>query len=122
MDIIKQKSKRYSDRRFGGNRDVVLKRDNYTCQVCGNKSNIVVHHKIDTKHNDIKDLITLCRFCHWSIHNYSIRKGYYLRAAEMIDLRNDGWTYKSIASRFNLTRQRVHQIVGEYRDKYLSTD
>lgn len=66
---------------FNGQRDLVLERDNYTCQYCGmtqeqhillfNKS-LTIHH-LDgkgvnvprtEKNNDINNLITLCLRCH----------------------------------------------------------
>jgi 5-methylcytosine-specific restriction endonuclease McrA len=64
---------------FGGNKKMVLERDNYTCQECGMTNeehikrwsrNITVDH-IDgngrnskTKNNNLDNLITLCLSCH----------------------------------------------------------
>jgi len=45
----------------------VLKRDNNTCQKCGRKENLDVHHKIPGI-QDIDNLITLCRSCHKKEH------------------------------------------------------
>jgi 5-methylcytosine-specific restriction endonuclease McrA len=65
----------------------ILKRDNYTCQNCGNTDKKMhVHHKIDKKEMIIKDkktgkiyrldlfcyplnLITFCISCHTGFHN-----------------------------------------------------
>jgi len=56
-----------------GVRNKVLKRDNYTCQVCGFKgdiwgSNLEVHHIVPVHRGgkclDPENLITLCRECH----------------------------------------------------------
>lgn len=59
--------------RFDGNRYKVLERDDYTCQVCGNTTQLVLHHKdesgqSDNPNNEIDNLITLCRRCHINIH------------------------------------------------------
>ena len=66
----------YKDKiRFGNNKYKVLERDNYKCQTCGNKSQLVVHHKdlsgqSDNVNNDMDNLVTLCRRCHINIHKY----------------------------------------------------
>lgn len=51
----------------------VFKRDNYTCQRCGNKQNIIAHHIKDFMDYpklrfDVNNGITLCRACHKQIH------------------------------------------------------
>lgn len=51
----------------------VLKRDNYICQKCGNKNNLVVHHikpfAIDKESRfDVNNGITLCQSCHREVH------------------------------------------------------
>ena len=51
----------------------VLKRDDYTCQKCGTKENLVVHHKERFSENkelrfDIANGITLCQKCHKEVH------------------------------------------------------
>lgn len=61
----------------------VLKRDNYTCQHCGDRNrkgrgsriNLEVHHieavsKAPDRALDASNLITLCRSCHFKTHNY----------------------------------------------------
>ena len=66
---------RKNRRRFGGNKYLVLERDNYTCQLCGSKEKLLVHHKDEENHtknipnHDIANLQTLCRGCHTSIHH-----------------------------------------------------
>ena len=46
----------------------VLTRDNYTCQKCGSKENIEVHHihkyMYDPNNTDIGNGISLCKDCH----------------------------------------------------------
>ena len=53
----------------------VYSRDFYTCQMCGSKENLVVHHKIPL-HNDVSkaldvdNCIALCLSCHSKIDKY----------------------------------------------------
>lgn len=54
-------------------RKAVLKRDNFTCQSCGNNKNLHVHHL--TRYADCEELrvdlnngITLCKPCHYEAH------------------------------------------------------
>ena len=58
-------------------RDVILKRDNYTCVKCGSKRMLQVHHLYyspKTEPWDYPDnaLITLCGSCHKRIHRKSV--------------------------------------------------
>ena len=47
----------------------VKKRDNYTCQECGGKENLHIHHKNrNKKDNNIDNLICLCNKCHGKKH------------------------------------------------------
>ena len=52
----------------------VLQRDNYCCQCCHSKRNLVVHHKdgynwcIDRR-TDLSNGVTLCNDCHKNFHN-----------------------------------------------------
>lgn len=51
------------------NRRIALVRDNYTCQCCGTKNDINVHHiDCDKTNNSPSNLITLCDQCHHSLH------------------------------------------------------
>jgi 5-methylcytosine-specific restriction endonuclease McrA len=44
-------------------------RDNYTCQSCGKKRSLDVHHIDSNKHNNSEsNLILLCRSCHLKTH------------------------------------------------------
>lgn len=69
------KSRALKERRFNGHRMERLQKDNYQCQNCGNKEQLIVHHikhlppgtTIDTW-STINDLITWCRSCHMKHH------------------------------------------------------
>jgi hypothetical protein len=54
-------------------RDDIYKRDNYKCQICGSKKDIVAHHikefaEYPELRFDINNGITVCRSCHYKIH------------------------------------------------------
>lgn len=69
-------------------RPIILKKDNYTCQICGitqresiRKYNQYLHiHHIDEnkKNNKLNNLITLCCSCHGKVHinkiNYNLKQ------------------------------------------------
>jgi hypothetical protein len=43
------------------------------CQVCGEPSNIQVHHRDgDRTNNELKNLLPLCRDCHYRVHHGEI--------------------------------------------------
>lgn len=54
-------------------RKAVLIRDDYTCQECGRKELLGVHHKNGTQRNDPDNLITLCQKCHSEAHRRELR-------------------------------------------------
>jgi len=82
----KQRRKQGRDkRRFGGNREKVLRRDGYQCADCGSVQNIQVHHIDELGRNKPKEiqnhsmdnLLTLCGECHLKRHNpVSVRWGH----------------------------------------------
>lgn len=65
--------------RYSGNMLSVLERDNQTCQLCGGKKYIHVHHidgngtTSEHPNDDPSNLIVLCNLCHYSITN--LRRG-----------------------------------------------
>lgn len=71
-----QKGKNYG---FVNTKEMVLNRDNYTCQYCKGKhkdSKLEVHHIIYRSNHgsdDENNLITLCQTCHKLLHNGEIK-------------------------------------------------
>lgn len=71
-----QKGKNYG---FANTKEMVLNRDNYTCQYCKGKrkdNKLEVHHIIyrsDHGSDDEINLITLCQTCHKLLHNGEIK-------------------------------------------------
>lgn len=71
-----QKGKNYG---FANTKEMVLNRDNYTCQYCKGKhkdSKLEVHHIIYRSNHgsdDESNLITLCQTCHKLLHNGEIK-------------------------------------------------
>lgn len=50
-------------------RELIFRRDNYTCLKCGTKDNLLVHHRDgNDRHNSINNLMTLCQKCHLGLH------------------------------------------------------
>lgn len=54
----------------------IQERDNYTCQLCGERDNIVHHIDYDKQNNNPSNLCVLCARCH-SKTNYN--RSYYIR-------------------------------------------
>jgi len=48
--------------------DMVFKRDNQTCQICGKRGTLIHHIDGDWKHNNFSNLICLCNNCHLDTH------------------------------------------------------
>ena len=67
-------------------KDVALKRDNHTCQICGAKDNLTVHHINDASYHpdqryDLDNLVTLCYNCHMNFHN-NFKRSYRQKCTE----------------------------------------
>lgn len=63
----------YDDSTYKNFRLAVLKRDNFTCQMCKSKQRLNVHHIIkwssaSSLRYDVSNGITLCSFCHKNIN------------------------------------------------------
>jgi 5-methylcytosine-specific restriction endonuclease McrA len=55
-------ARRYSERRFGGQRDAVLARDGYACALSGSHDDLNVHHRSKLR------FVTLSRGLHTRVH------------------------------------------------------
>jgi Restriction endonuclease len=75
----------YNSRLWKDNvRPYIIKRDNYKCKQCGSSIDLEVHHIIHLSPDNINDpnitvnernLITLCRDCHFKVHEQDKIKG-----------------------------------------------
>lgn len=111
----------------------VLNRDNYTCQICKNKSKdskLEVHHIQFSSENgsdDEENLITLCSKCHKNLHSGKIKlnlsgktKGTLKHATQMNTIRSyllkkypeaiETFGYITKANRLNLGLEKDHYI------------
>ena len=92
-------------------------RDNFTCQTCGTKDNLDIHHLDELgphiaghdTDNSLTNLITLCHRCHLRRHCSTNE-----RCEELLELRRQGYTYQYIANLYGLSRQRIHQMLNSY--------
>jgi hypothetical protein len=68
----------------------VLQRDRYRCVDCGAKGKLDVHHTSYKRlfHEDLDDLISLCRQCHESEHKPTVSK-YAKRPKRLIGVKLD---------------------------------
>jgi hypothetical protein len=97
-----------------------LERDNYKCVHCGTDKQVVVHHidksrKTGILNNDLRNLMSLCRFCHAKIHDQTSN------SEKIVKLRKQGNTFSQIANTVGLTRQRVHQLYKKH-DEFRGID
>ena len=95
----------------------VLERDNYTCQICGSKDNLHIHHRDGKSYvkvhrdanNNPENLITLCATCHSRYHRGSTDKirnliNYYRKYPNI--------SYAALGRIFKLSRERVRQLLS----------
>lgn len=98
-------------------RKLCLERDDYTCQICGTKEKLDVHHKDNggphikgnKTNNELVNLTTLCHRCHLKLHYGVLGKIEDIRA-----LREQGKTLQEIADHYGVSRQRIHQLTKKY--------
>ena len=84
--LLKDEARKRDMLRIGTRREVILKRDEYKCRMCGSKENLLIHHKdgqgrrSKKKNNKKSNLLTLCFPCHATVHKlglgYSKKKKY----------------------------------------------
>ena len=79
------------------------------CKACNSTDGLIVHHKDQDRSNDAPDTrITLCYNCHQETHYGTLGRNMEIRL-----MRNKGKTIQEVANKFQLTRQRVHQILHQ---------
>lgn len=51
-------------------KEQILERDKHKCRLCNSKKNLQVHHRTydNLYHEDLEELITLCKKCHYIVH------------------------------------------------------
>ena len=97
---------RLSRENFAGLRELVLRRDDWQCQVCGevDAAQLVVHHRRPGDHR-LTHLITLCRACHVRVHR-TWRPGYGFASIAML---RRLWR----ESNRDLAEQRLLDLLGQ---------
>lgn len=94
-----------------------MQRDNYKCVVCGSDNGLLVHHIDNSRkrgelNNNLDNLVTLCRQCHAKEHNQNSPKN-----QDIIELIESGLSYGEVGKKYDISRQRVHQIYIKYSGK-----
>jgi len=107
-------------------RKKVLERDNYTCQKCGKRTNLVYHLDgissnclAKERNNDLNNLLTLCRVCGVITNKENFKED------KKVDKNRGLKIYKlskkmsqvKIAKKYHLSRQRISQILQKF-DKH----
>jgi len=119
--------KRYEGKNF---REKVLKRDGYTCQICGSKKNLEAHHIVPRSKggtNLVENGITLCKDCHRAVHEGKIKitaNILSLRAPSVVQ-QGKWWLYRRLKEQFKkveitfgyLTKKRREEL-GLPKDHY----
>jgi 5-methylcytosine-specific restriction endonuclease McrA len=110
-NTLEGKNRYLSKRRYGGNREDVLKRDKYKCRLCGSIDYLCVHHiDQDLNNNSVENLITLCQRCHLKSHGKKLIE--IDEIEKILKMREEGKTLQAIGKIYNVTRQRIHQIIN----------
>lgn len=62
--------------KWKGIQQEVLARAGYRCSACGTTRRLEVHHLVYTRfgNEELKDLIVLCKDCHWKAHHKPKRR------------------------------------------------
>ena len=120
FDVHKLKNPNVSGKEYqdGGQKDfynvksAVLNRDNYTCQICGEKdSRLEVHHiqfRSKGGSNRMDNLVTLCSNCHGKIHNGELEFTKRVKSFKH-------------ASHMNIMRKRLFEVLRSVFDNVFET-
>jgi len=118
------KGKEYQRKRYEGRnfREKVLIRDNYTCQICGNKKNLEVHHIIPRSKggtNVVENGITLCKNCHKAVHECKIKLTANILSTKHASVAQQGkwWLFRILKEQFKNVEITFGYITKKNREK-----
>jgi len=119
--------KRYEGKNF---REKVLKRDGYTCQICGSRRSLEVHHIVPRSKggtNIVENGFTLCKDCHKAVHDGKVKLTANVLSPKYASITQQGklWLYRKLKEQFRnvemtfgyLTR-RMREKLGLTKDHY----
>jgi DNA-binding XRE family transcriptional regulator len=103
------------------NRLIIIKKVNYTCEICGKKARYV-HHKDGTRYNhDLSNLQALCGSCHRKVHSsLNFLNPPHKLTAKEIALNKYG-IIEQIRALRNLTHDIIAAEIGFSKETLLST-
>ncbi|MDD1720123.1 MAG: HNH endonuclease [Methanoregulaceae archaeon] len=85
LRIIRARSK-YGLKDWKALRSVILERDRYRCRICGDTSDLQVHHiDQDRTNDDQSNLVSLCQACHARAQAGMRKEGRDERVRDLID-------------------------------------
>ena len=111
--------KRYEGKNF---REKVLKRDNYTCQICGSRENLEAHHIIPRSKggtNLVENGITLCKDCHKAVHEGRIKitANIFSLKAPIVVQQGKLWLYRKLKEQFKEVEITFGYLTKKRREK-----
>lgn len=93
---------------------------NPKCEVCGDKSNINIHHKTYDRifNENIEDLQTLCRLCHKKAHGISISENIYFYWSD-VDLLcvSDNYSSSGLNTCIDIYNNSDRKTKGRFKGK-----
>lgn len=102
---------------FAEFREKVFERDGHTCITCGSQNNLQVHHLtyLHVYHENLDELVCVCRKCHEIFHNLDNRKRYIEEKYrnEIIEARKQEYKEK------DKVRQ---EVIAEVKRRYADAD
>ena len=113
----------------GGLREIILKRDNYSCVVCGmdakahelrwNRPITIDHKDRNHKNNFIDNLQVLCLICHGSkdISTHLTIKKALKYKDEIMSMRKSGMTYDDIANIYHFSIATVWKWIKKWQSE-----
>ena len=103
-------------------REKVLKRDGYTCQICGSRENLEAHHIIPKSRggtNIVENGITLCKECHKAVHEGKIRLTANLLPFRHAAIVQQGkwWLYRKLKEQFDKVQITFGHLTEKKREE-----